>query len=272
VSAHADKVDAFRALHVPGAPLVIPNPWDAGSARLLVSVGFHALATTSSGHAATLGRPDGRVTRDEAIEHGATIARAVDLPVSADLENGFADDPDLVFATIADAAAAGLAGASVEDFTGRSDDPIYPIDLAAARVAAAADAAHADPGLVLTARAENLIRGNPDLDDTIARLQAYQAAGADVLYAPGLTSLDEIRRVVGSVDLPVNVLIRPGVPTVAELAAAGVARISVGGAFSQVALAALDAAARELIEHGTYSFLGVAAHGRDVAAAAFLGG
>jgi len=272
VAAHADKVDAFRALHVPGVPLLVANPWDAGSARLLVSAGFRALATTSSGHAATLGRLDGLVTREEAIDHAAAIALAVDVPVSADLENGFADDPDGVFATIAAAAAAGLAGASVEDFTGRPDDPIYPIELAADRVAAAALAARGDPGLVLTARAENLIRGNPDLDDTIARLQAYQAAGADVLYAPGLTSLDQIRRVLESVDLPVNVLIGPGVPTVAELADAGVARISVGGAFSHVSLAALDGAARELIDLGTYSFLGPAAHGRDVAGAAFHGG
>jgi 2-methylisocitrate lyase-like PEP mutase family enzyme len=269
LSAHADKVAAFRALHVPGQPLLIPNPWDAGSAKLLASLGFRALATTSSGYAATLGRADGLVTRDEALAHAASIARAVEVPVSADLENGFADDPDAVFATIVAAARGGLAGASIEDFTNRPDDPIYPIELAAERVAAAARAAHAEPGLVLTARAENLIRGNPDLDDTIARLQAYEAAGADVLYAPGLTTLDEIRRVVGSVGLPVNVLIRPGVPTVAELADAGVARISVGGAFSQVALAALDGAGRELIERGTYSFLGVAAHGRDVAAAAF---
>jgi 2-methylisocitrate lyase-like PEP mutase family enzyme len=269
MSSHADKVAAFRALHVPGRPLLLPNPWDAGSARLLASLGYRAVATTSSGHAATLGRRDGLVTRDEALDHAASIVAAVDLPVSADLENGFADDPDAVFATIAAVAGIGLAGASIEDFANRADQPIYPIELDAERVAAAARAAHADPGLVLTARAENLIRGNPDLDDTIARLQAYEAAGADVLYAPGLTTLDEIRRVVDAVGLPVNVLVRPGVATVAELADAGVARISVGGAFSQVALAALDGAARELIEHGTYSFLGVAAHGRDVAAAAF---
>jgi 2-methylisocitrate lyase-like PEP mutase family enzyme len=272
VSSHAEKVDAFRALHVRGRPLLLANPWDAGSARLLVSVDFTALATTSSGHAATLGRPDGLVTRDEALAHAGSIARAVDVPVSADLENGFADHPDGVFATVAAAAALGLAGCSIEDFTGRADQPIYPIGLATDGVAAAARAAHSEPGLVLTARAENLIRGNPDLDDTIARLQAYQAAGADVLYAPGLTSLDDIRRVVGALDRPVNVLVRPGLATVAELAAAGVARISVGGAFSQVALAALEGAARELLDRGTYSFLGLAAHGREVAAAAFRPG
>ncbi len=272
MSSHSDKVDAFRLLHVPGSPLLIPNPWDAGTAKLLVSLGFQALATTSSGHAATLGRIDGRVSREEVIAHAAAIAAAVDLPVSADLENGFANDPNSVFQAIADAAAVGLAGASIEDFTGRSEDPIYPIDLAAQRIAAAARAAHGQPGLVLTARAENFVRGNPDLDDTIARLQAYQDAGADVLYAPGLTTLDQITRVIAAVERPLNVLIRPGVPTVAELAAAGVARISVGGAFSQVALAALDRAARELLDRGTYSFLGAAAHGRDAASAAFPAG
>jgi 2-methylisocitrate lyase-like PEP mutase family enzyme len=269
VRTHADKVRAFRALHVPGNPLLMANPWDAGSARLLVSLGFEALATTSSGHAATLGRLDGMVDRAEVLAHAASIARAVDVPVSADLENGFADDPEAVFATIAAAAAAGLSGASIEDFSGRDDAPIYALELAADRVAAAARAAHAEPGLVLTARAENLIRGNPDLDDTIARLQAYEAAGADVLYAPGLTTLDEIRRVVAAVGLPVNVLIRPGVPTVAELADAGVARISVGGAFSQVALAALEAAGHELLDRGTYDFLAAAGRGRRAAEAAF---
>ncbi|MGH9058455.1 MAG: isocitrate lyase/PEP mutase family protein, partial [Acidimicrobiales bacterium] len=177
--------DAFRALHVPGRPLLMPNPWDAGTARLLASLGFSAVATTSSGHAATLGRPDGAVDRDEALAHAASIVAAVDIPVSADLENGFADDPDGVAATIAAAAAVGLAGCSIEDFSGRQDTPIYELGAAVDRVAAAVETAHADPGLVLTARAENFIRGHPDLADTIARLQAYQQAGADVLYAPG---------------------------------------------------------------------------------------
>jgi 2-methylisocitrate lyase-like PEP mutase family enzyme len=281
VVTHRAKVDAFRALHVRGQPLLIPNPWDAGSARLLASLGFQALATTSSGHAATLGRLDGMVDREEALAHAASIVAAVDVtavaspaitysvPVSADLENGFADDPDGVFATVAEAAGVGLAGCSIEDFTGRVDEPIYAIELATERVAAAARAAHADPGLVLTARAENFVRGNPDLDDTIARLQAYQAAGADVLYAPGLARLDDIRRVVGAVERPVNVLVRPGLATVAELADAGVARISVGGAFSWVAFAALRDAGRELLESGTYSFLELAAAGRTAATAAF---
>jgi 2-methylisocitrate lyase-like PEP mutase family enzyme len=261
MSVAAAKVSAFRALHVPGRPLLMPNPWDAGTAKLLASLGFQALATTSSGHAATLGRLDGRVQRDEALAHAASLVAAVDIPVSADLENGFADDPEAVFATVTDAVGVGLAGCSIEDFSG---DSIYELALAAERVAAAADA-----GLVLTARAENFIRGNPNLTDTIKRLQAYQEAGADVLYAPGLTAADDISCVIASVDRPVNVLTLPGLPTVAELAQLGVARISVGGAFSQVALAALDRAGRELLESGTYGFLDSAAEGRRQASAAF---
>lgn len=247
----------------------MPNPWDAGTAKLLASLGFQALATTSSGHAATLGRPDGSIDRGEALAHASTIVEAVDVPVSADLENGFAEDPDAVFATVTDAVGVGLAGCSIEDFTGNSDTPIYEAKLAAERVDAAVDAARTGAGLVLTARAENFIRGNPDLADTIARLQAYQEAGADVLYAPGLTDIGDIRSVITSLDRPVNVLARPGLATVAELAQAGVARISVGGAFSQVALAALTRAGRELLDHGTYGFMDLAAEGRQQAAAAF---
>ncbi|MGI9063088.1 MAG: isocitrate lyase/PEP mutase family protein [Pseudonocardiaceae bacterium] len=259
----------FRALHVPGRPLLMPNPWDAGTARLLASVGFQALATTSGGHAATLGRLDGAVTKGEALAHAALIVEAVEVPVSGDLENGFADDADAVFATVTDAAAAGLAGCSIEDFTGSADAPIYDLGEAVERVAAAARAAHDEPGLVLTARAENFIRGNPDLADTIMRLQAYQEAGADVLYAPGLASVDDIRRVIASVDRPVNVLVRPGLAPVAELAEAGVARISVGGAFNRVAFAALTRAGRELLDQGTYGFMDLAAEGRQQAAGAF---
>ncbi len=244
----------------------MPNPWDAGSAKLLAALGFQALATTSSGHAATLGRLDGSVNRDEALAHASSIVAAVDIPVSADLENGFAEHPDAVFATVTDAIGVGLAGCSIEDFTGNS---IYDIKLAADRVAAAVQAARTGAGLVLTARAENFIRGNPDLADTIARLQAYQEAGADVLYAPGLTDLGDIRSVITSVDRPVNMLVFPGLATVAELAQAGVARISVGGAFSQVALAALARAGRELLDHGSYGFLELAAEGRQQTAAAF---
>jgi 2-methylisocitrate lyase-like PEP mutase family enzyme len=212
---------------------------------------------------------DGSIGRAEALGHAASLVAAVDIPVSADLENGFAESPDEVFAVVTDAIAVGLSGCSIEDFTGGSDARLYDIGVAAERVAAAAEAAHGDPGLVLTARAENFIRGRLDLDDTIARLEAYQEAGADVLYAPGLTSIDDIRRVVASVDRPVNVLVYPSLATVSELAAVGVARISVGGAFSQVALAALTRAARELLDEGTYGFLEMAAEGREQAARAF---
>ena len=260
----ADKVATFRTLHVPGRPLLMPNPWDAGTAKLLASLGFAALATTSSGYAATLGRLDGGISRDEALAHAASIVAAVDIPVSADLENGFADDPDTVAATVTEAIGVGLAGCSIEDFSGES---IYDLTLAAERVAAAASASSSK--LVLTARAENHIRGNPDLADTIKRLQAYQEAGADVLYAPGLHTASDIRSVIASVDRPVNVLTVPGLPPVAELAELGVARISVGGAFSQVALAALIRAGQELQQAGTYGFLELAIEGRQQAAATF---
>lgn len=262
---------SFLDLHRPGDPLLMPNPWDAGSAKLLASLGFQALATTSSGFAATLGRLDGQVTREEAIAHSAAIVAATDLPVSADLENGFADDPAGVAQTVRLAVDSGLAGCSVEDFSGRSDDPIYDAGLAAERVAAAAEAAHANGGsFVLTGRCENHVQGRNDLDDTIARLQAYGEAGADVLFAPGLTDLEEIRQVVQAVaPRPVNVLARPGAPTVAELASAGVARISVGGAFAFAALGGAVAAARELLDHGTYSFWDSAGPGAKAAREAF---
>jgi 2-methylisocitrate lyase-like PEP mutase family enzyme len=240
----------FLALHQPGTPLLMPNPWDVGSAKLLASLGFDALATTSSGFAATLGRLDGNVTRDEAIDHAAGIVAAVDVPVSADLENGFADDAAGVAETVRLAIDAGLAGCSIEDWSG---ERIYEREHAVERVAAAAEAARAG-GLVLTARAENLIHDVDDLEDTIARLQAYQEAGADVLYAPGLTNIEAIRQVVSSVDRPVNVLALPQAPPVAELAEAGVARISVGGGFAYVAMGAVVQAARELRNQGTYEF------------------
>jgi 2-methylisocitrate lyase-like PEP mutase family enzyme len=251
----AARVATFRELHRPGDPLLIPNPWDAGSARLLASLGFRALATTSSGYAATLGRLDGTVTAREALDHAATIVAATELPVSADLENGFADDPEGVAATAAGAVRAGLAGFSIEDYSGHDGQPMYELSRAAERVRAAAEVAHGGSSpLVLTARAENHIRGNPDLDDTIARLQAYQEAGADVLYAPGIVTDDEIRAVVSSVDRPVNVLARAGAPPVSELAALGVARVSVGGAFAFAAFGAVVSAATELLSEGTYGF------------------
>jgi 2-methylisocitrate lyase-like PEP mutase family enzyme len=264
----ADKARAFLALHRAGDPLLLPNPWDAGSAKVLASLGFAALATTSSGFAATVGREDGNVTRAEALAHAAAIVAATGLPVSADLEDCYAADPAGVAETVTLAIEAGLAGCSVEDYTRRDDDPIFGIGPAAERVAAAAQAAHDGP-LILTARAENYLYGKPDLADTIARLQAYQEAGADVLYAPGVTGIDDISRIIREVDRPVNVLAVQGAPPVAELAAAGVSRISVGGAFAFAALGELVAAATELRDQGSYSFRTRSATGLAAARRAF---
>jgi len=264
------QADRFRQLHDGPEPLVMPNPWDVGSARLLAHLGFRALATTSSGFAGSLGRLDGRVTRDEALAHAAAIADATDLPVNGDLENGFGDAPEDVAATITGAIDAGLAGGSIEDYTGRRDEPIYERAAAVARVAAAAEAAHAGPvQFVLTARAENYLHDRADLADTIGRLQSFQEAGADVLYAPGLRDAGQVARVVREVDQPVNVLLLPGGPTVAELAGAGVRRISVGGAFSYVAAGAVAAAARELLEEGTTGFMAQVVDGARVARRAY---
>ncbi len=266
----ADKARQFLSLHRPGEPLLLPNPWDLGSARLLASLGFQALATTSSGFAASLGRNDGSVSREEALIHAAVIVAATDLPVSADLENAFADDPAAVAETIRLAIEVGLAGGSVEDFTGREDDPIYDLRFAAERVSAAAQAAHAGPvPFVLTARAENYLHGRPDLYDTIARLQAYQEAGADVLYAPGLRDISDIRQLIREVDRPVNVLAVGGAPPVPELAQAGTSRISVGGSFAFAALGALVSAATELRDQGTYGYQAVSAVGRQATTQAF---
>ena len=266
------KAQRFRALHEGPELLLLPNPWDAGSARLFEWLGYAALATTSGGFAATVGRLDGGVTRDEALAHGAGIAAAVSLPVSADLENAFADEPSGVAETIRLAAAAGLAGCSVEDYTRRDDQPIYDLGLARDRIAAAAEAAKGTPGpLVLTARAENYLHGRPDLADTISRLQAYQEAGADALYAPGLTSLDDIRTVVREVDRPVNVLALASGPAIPDLAAAGVRRVSVGSAFAQAAYGAAVQAAREFRDQGSYAFFPLAAEGRAAIRDAFPG-
>lgn len=270
MSTQAEKAARFLQLHHGDAPLLLPNPWDIGSAVLLESLGFEALATTSSGFAATLGRTDGAVTRDQAIEHCAQLSAATALPLSADLENGFADNAAGVAQTISRAIEAGLAGCSVEDYSGSA---LYEIGEATERVAAAAEAAHAgEVHLVLTARAENFLRGNPDLADTIARLQAYETAGADVLYAPGLTTIEDIRAVISSVGVPVNVLALAGAPTVAELADAGVARISVGGAFAYAAIGAVVEAAHELLTDGTYSFWELAGTGSKAARGAFSSG
>jgi 2-methylisocitrate lyase-like PEP mutase family enzyme len=247
----------FRALHgAPGA-FIIPNPWDVGSARILAACGFKALATTSAGLAFSLGRPDGSVTRDEALAHCRAMVEATELPVSADLEKGFGDSPESAAETIREAAGTGLAGCSIEDFTGEEADPIYEFNLAVERIAAAAEAVRDLPrDFILTARCENLIRGRPDLDDTIKRLQAYEKAGADVLYAPGLRDLDAIRSVCRSVRKPVNALMGLSGATfsVSELAGAGVKRISVGGALARLAYGALVKAAREMSETGTFTF------------------
>ena len=243
----------FLALHRKGEPLLQPNAFDPGSARMLASLGFAAVATTSSGFAATLGRRDGTVTRDEALAHCRTMAAAVEIPVAADTENCFVDDPDGVAETVRLVAATGVAGCSVEDL-GRDDGEIYDRALAAERVAAAAEAAHGGRSrLVLTARAEALLHGG-QLGETIARLQAYQEAGADVLFAPGVRTAADIRAVVTSVDRPVNVLVVASSPPLAELAELGVARVSVGGSFAWAAYAAVVAAATELRDHGTYSY------------------
>jgi 2-methylisocitrate lyase-like PEP mutase family enzyme len=273
MTSQSEKAAQFLDLHRPGDPLLMPNPWDLGSAKLLAALGFRALATTSSGFAASLGRLDKTVSQQEALVHSAVIVAATDLPVSADLENCFADDPEGVARTVALAAETGLAGCSVEDSTSDENQPVYDIGLAADRVAAAAEAAHSGPArLVLTARAENYLCGRPDLADTITRLQAYQAAGADVLYAPGLTSLSDIRQVVTAVDRPVNVLAMRGAPPVGELAEAGVSRVSVGGAFAFAALGALVDAATELRDSGTYGYLAGSAAGRQAVQRAFLPG
>jgi 2-methylisocitrate lyase-like PEP mutase family enzyme len=251
----AGTAGRFLELHQRGRPLLQPNAFDAGSARILEALGFEAIATTSSGFAATLGRRDGGVTRDEVLLHGAHLAAAVGIPVAADSEDCFAADPDGVAETVALLAATGLAGCSIEDFTRDRDDPIYDAGLAVERVAAAAAAAHAGPAhLVLTARAENHLHGRADLADTVARLQAYQEAGADVLFAPGLSAPEDLRAVLSSVDRPVNVLALPNTPTVTELAELGVARISVGGAFAYAAYDGLITAATELREAGTYGY------------------
>jgi 2-methylisocitrate lyase-like PEP mutase family enzyme len=255
---------SFLELHRPGEPLLCPNPWDPGSALLLASLGFRALATTSSGFAATLGRLDGDTTPEETVSSAAAIAAAVSVPVTADLEDGYADTPEGVASTVRQAVDAGLAGCSIEDWSG---DHVYPIDVAAARVEAAATAAGGQ--IVLTARADSHVHGFDDLGDTIVRLQAFENAGAHVLYAPGLDQISDIKRVVEAVSRPVNVLLRGGGPSVNELAAAGVARITVGGGFAFAALGALTEAALEVRDVGTTEYARLSKIGQQAAAAAF---
>ena len=270
MTSQAERAQHFLELHRGPTPLLMPNAWDIGSAKLLVSLGFEALATTSSGFAATLGRIDGSVTRDESLAHAHDIATATEVPVSADLEDCFAVDPEGVAQTVRGAVAGGVAGCSVEDYTRHADDPIFELAHATERVAAAAEAAHGGPvRIVLTARSENFIRGRRDLADTVARLQAYQEAGADVLFAPGVIDPTDLRSLLASVDRPVNVLAVPGTPTVAGLGKLGVKRISVGGAFAYTAYGALVEAGRELLEAGTYGYWETARAGSGAVRSAF---
>jgi 2-methylisocitrate lyase-like PEP mutase family enzyme len=255
----AEKAERFRVLHEREGAFVIPNPWDIGTARILEALGFDALATTSAGYAHSRGLKDGAdaVGREEMLAHAREIVEASGLPVSADLENGFGDAPDYVAGTIRGAIEVGLAGASIEDATMDPADPIYEKALAVERVAAAVEVARsAGFPFMLTARAENFIHGRPDLDDTIARLQAFEAAGADVLYAPGLRTLEQIRAVCGSVSKPVNVVAGlAGVAfSVAELSEAGVSRISLGSTLSRLAYGAVIDAAKEMQASGTFGF------------------
>lgn len=251
----ADRSSAFRALHQREGAFIIPNPWDVGSARILAAIGFEALATTSAGYAFSLGRKDGGVSGPEMLEHCREIVAATSLPVSADLERGLGDTPETAAQTIREAAATGIAGASLEDFSGDPARPIYDFGLAVERIAAASEAARGlGRDFVLTARAENFLHRRPDLDDTIKRLQAFEAAGADVLYAPGLRELDEIRAVCAAVSKPVNVLMPGAAFSLADLAAAGARRISVGSALARLAYGSLILAAREMHATGSFAF------------------
>jgi 2-methylisocitrate lyase-like PEP mutase family enzyme len=257
MSSQTDKAIAFRALHERPGAFIIPNPWDAGTARLLASLGFEALATTSLGLANMLGHAGG-VTRDEVIANCRAIAEATDLPVNADLENCFAHEPQQAAETIRLAAEAGVVGGSIEDFTGDSAAPIYDFDLAVARVRAAVEVARSLPvHFMLTARAENLLHGRMDMADTIRRLQAYEAAGADVLYAPGLRTVAEVRHVVGALKRPFNIVtgwLDPDI-TAAQLAEAGAKRISVGGGLSRLAMATFLNASRAMLEDGSFAWM-----------------
>jgi 2-methylisocitrate lyase-like PEP mutase family enzyme len=252
-----EKARRFRALHETSSTFLIANPWDVGSARMLTTLGFSALATSSFASAVALGRRDGGITRAEAIAHARSLVEATDLPVSADLENGFGDSPAEVAETIRLAAAAGLVGGSIEDATGDSARPLFDLETAVARVKSAVEAARFLPfPFTLTARAENFFRGRPDIDDTIRRLQAYERAGADVLFAPALPDLGAVRAVCSSVSKPVNFMV--GLPgksfSVPELAAAGVRRISFGASLHRAALGGFLNATKEILQHGTFTF------------------
>ena len=264
-----DKADAFYALHHAPDAFIIPNPWDRGTARILAHMGFKALATTSMGYAFSIGQRDNSLTRDQTLANAADIASATALPVNADLENGFGDLPEDAAETIRRSAETGIAGGSIEDASGRADDPIYDIGLAAERVRAAVAAARSLPyRFTLTARAENYLWGRPDLKDTIKRLHAFQDAGADVLYAPGLRTREDIAALVSSVDRPVNVVMGlQGVQLgLAELSKIGVKRISVGSSLNRAALGEFVRAAREMYEHGTFTYAARAASPKEMTA------
>lgn len=263
----AERAAAFAELHRRAEAFIIPNPWDVGSARLLAHAGFQALATSSAGYAFSIGKADGDVGREQTLAHAAEVVAATGLPVSIDLENGFGDAPEMAAETIRLAATTGAVGGSIEDRTRRADDPIYDRALAADRIRAAAEVAQSLPfPFMLTARAENYLLGKPDLKDTIERLQMYQEAGAGVLYAPGLTSRDDIATLVSAVDRPVNVLMgMKGVKlTLADLSAMGVKRISVGSTLARCALGAFLRAAHEMKEQGTFGFVEDAADSRMI--------
>jgi 2-methylisocitrate lyase-like PEP mutase family enzyme len=253
----SEKGKIFRALHERDHAFIIPNPWDIGTARILEVLGFEALATTSAGYAFSVGKQDNSISQEQMMMHVRDIASASELPVSADLENGFADSPEMVAETIQLAATTGLVGGSIEDSTRQKDQPVYAFELAVERVRAAVEAARELPfTFTLTARAENYLVGRPDIKDTIKRLQAYQEAGADVLYAPGLKSREDIQAVVRSVDRPVNVVmgLQGAQLSLSELSIIGVKRISVGSALSRAALGAFLRAAREMKSQGTFAF------------------
>jgi 2-methylisocitrate lyase-like PEP mutase family enzyme len=260
-----EKCEAFRKLHSQPQAFIIPNPWDAGSARILESLGFSALATTSAGFAYTLARSDGKPTLDEKIAHCAALAQATDIPINADFEDGYADDPREVAANLRRLATTGVAGCSIEDFS-RSSRSLFSFEQSVERVQAAAEAVRS-LGLPfqLTARAENLLRGVNDLDDTIRRLQAYQTAGADVLYAPGIRSLEDLKTVTAALERPFNVLapLMPGA-TLADFAAAGARRISLGAALTWATVKPLLDASREMLDSGTFSWLGNSASGAEI--------
>lgn len=257
----SDKANRFRALHEGPGAFVIPNPWDAGSARILAGLGFQALATSSGAFAGTLGRRDGNVRREEALAHARAVAAAVDLPVSADLENGFGHAASFAAETVRLAAETGLVGCSIEDATGERDQPLYDIDAATERISASAAAAKSlGFAFTLTARSENFVRGNPDLDDTIKRLRAYERAGADVLMAPGLPDLEAVKTVCAALSKPVNFMagIKGRSFTAAELSAAGVRRISLATSLYRAAMSGLIAAASEVKEQGTFGYIDTA--------------